>query len=137
VSFFIDDRTENDNRLLVIHGVEARGKAREITGTERARYEQIFLARHRGFKNGDYHRGRLELAPGRRSYRCWCALPSSLPFRTVIVRQLLCHKPKLVQRVVLECRRLSDDPSQAACAPVEMRGTGIGPATDVFPKRFL
>lgn len=46
VSFFIDDRLQHQDRLLDIHGIEARGTAGLIDPEDRAIYEQIFLARH-------------------------------------------------------------------------------------------
>lgn len=46
VSFFVDDRKNDIDRLFDIHGVEARGGAGELSGSDRDRYQGLFLARH-------------------------------------------------------------------------------------------
>ena len=46
VSFFVDDRENDASSIGEIHGMEARGVARELSGDERGRYESLYAARH-------------------------------------------------------------------------------------------
>lgn len=48
VSLFVDDRQNNSAALGDIHGIEARGIAREIPNEERGLYEPLYCARHPG-----------------------------------------------------------------------------------------
>lgn len=51
VSFFVDDRSLHDDKLLEIHGIEARGVAWELDNDERGQYEQIYLSKHPDLEN--------------------------------------------------------------------------------------
>ena len=46
VSLFVDNRTNNDDDLFEIYGIEARGPASELLGDERRSYESLYRARH-------------------------------------------------------------------------------------------
>ncbi len=46
VSFFVDDRSNDSERLTQICGIEARGEARLLKNSERSQYERIYRSRH-------------------------------------------------------------------------------------------
>jgi nitroimidazol reductase NimA-like FMN-containing flavoprotein (pyridoxamine 5'-phosphate oxidase superfamily) len=46
VAFFIDNRSNRITDLQRVAGIEAQGRAAEVTGDERERYEQLFLHKY-------------------------------------------------------------------------------------------